>query len=192
MTFWLMAAAEGNTPELIKQKAYILMPCFTMLDWSQTKTRKEIKQQLLTLDEDAPPESLALKSQLIGRFMHEIHTDDVVCIVWKKNNKPKGVCFAKVTGKPFADLQADGQFENRLPIEWYKEEAKMLRLRPYIYELGKADDWPTEISNKKFKQALRNHLPLPGNKFVRWGWLIVVLVCIKLFMLAAHMWQRSL
>jgi hypothetical protein len=190
MTFWLVAAGEGETPDTIKQKPWIAMPDFHQADWSKATTRKNIKQQLLKLDQDTPPETLALQSQMIGRFMLDMHKEDIVCMVWRIGKKTKGVCFAEVVGKPVAMEISEGYFEHHLPIHWFKEEAKMLRLRPYIYELGKADMWPAEIGNAKFRLALRNHLPLPGNKFVRWGWLIVVLVCIKLFVLTAHILKR--
>lgn len=190
MSFWLVAAKEGETPDTITLRAWIAKPQFDQNDYSKAKAPKEIKRHLLKLDEDMPPETVAIRTQEIWQFVHGIDVEDIICMVWFKKQKPQGVCFAEVTGRVYAEMIGENSFEHRVPIRWYEEQAGMLRLRPYIVELSKAGYWPTAISNAKFKLALRNHLPLPGNKFVKWTWLILLLIGIKVFMMAIRTWNR--
>lgn len=190
MTFWLMAAKEGETPESIKQRSWISKPELDLHDYSKMHLRGHVREQVKAGDEDMPLETVAIKVQRLWKFVHEIEVEDIICMVWKKNGKPAGVCFAEVTGSVYAEPMNEA-FEHRVPVQWFQEQAGTLRLRPFLFELGKADEWPSEIKNAKFRLSLRNHLPLPGNKFVKWKWLIFSLIFIKLCLILMRSWQRA-
>lgn len=189
MTFWLVAAKAGETPESIVAQGWVEKPGEDAHDYTQAGSSREVKRILLADDDSQPPESLEMQTQSIWQFVHDIGAEDIICMVWFKSGRPQGVCFAEVTGHAYAEPLASGLFEHRVPVRWYKEQAGLLRLRPYMHDLARASLWPAPIHHAGFTLALRNHLPLPGNKFAKWMWLIVLVLAIKAFMLATGLWR---
>ena len=74
---------------------------------------------------------------------------------------------------------------------WFNETAGMVRLRSFMPFLEDAGAWPMEVPNKALRQALRNYLPLPGNWFARWKWVIIAVIVIKLIVMSTRMMGRA-
>lgn len=177
MTFWLVSTsqAQGEFPELAP---YISMPDYNDRDWSRAKSKQDIKRILRSDDPSAPPEHIDLIAQTIWRFVHKIEQEDIMCLVQKTNHKPSNVYFAEVVGQVEYNYE---QSSHLLPVRWFEETGSMLRLWPYRPQLADADIWPQAIGNKKLNLALRNHLPLPGNRFANWVLIILIIfVAVKL------------
>ena len=184
MTFWLVdsSASEGEYPDF---RPYIAMPDYNDRDWSKVTSKQGIKKQLKAEDEMMPPEHVDFLAQTIWRFVGAIEKEDIICLVDKKEGKAQMVYFAEVVGDVTYSYQLQ---QHQLPVEWFKEKVSMKRLWAYRVPLGDADKWPIAIGNKKLNLALRNHLPLPGNRFAKWAMLILMLfVVVKLTRMYNHM-----
>lgn len=187
MTFWMIdtASIEGEPPDL---KPFISMPEYNQHDWSKVGAERVVKEYLIAHDHEAmPPDHWAVIAQTIWKFVHGIEKEDIVCAVHKKGKKPVKVYFAEVVGAVAYDHE---QGRHVIPVQWFEQTGDMLRLRPYIPYLQDAEAWPMEVPDKKMRQALRNFLPLPGNWFVRWRWLIGTLIIIKLMVMGTRMFGK--
>ena len=177
MTFWLVDTS-GVTGALPEAELFISMPEYNDRDWSGCRSSNAIKHQLQKEDELLPPESLDRLAQTIWGFVGKIEKEDMMCVVEKQAGKVSRICFAEVVGNVFYD--ADNQL-HKLPVKWFKETASGVRLKPYKASLIDADEWPNTIGDKKLNLAMRNYLPLPGNRFAKWaGILLILFVVVKL------------
>lgn len=184
MTFWLVdfGQCRGEHPAL---EPYIIMPEYNERDWSKIRNKKQIKHHLLIEDELMPPEEQELIAQTIIKFVFNIKKDDFVCAVHQEEGKLQAVYFAKVIDDVFYDAEAK---EHHLPLEWYKEKGTKARLWRYRLELIRADSWPRTIGDKKLVGALSSFLPLPGNRFIKWIWIILLILVIAKLGRMSHRW----
>lgn len=186
MSFWLVSKSQvrGEYPDF---EPYIIMPEYNDQDWSAITTKRQIKHRLQLQDEDMPPETMELIVQTLWRFLFHIQKDDIICVVEVEETKLKAVYFANVS----ADVVYEPRVkEHRLPVTWYKEKAGKARLWKYRLNLLNADAWPRPLDNKKVTSALSSYLPLPGNRFVKWIWLILILFIVaKLSRMTMRMFE---
>ena len=175
MTFWLVDTS-GVSVHAGKFDKFILMPEYNERDYASAQSMLAVKRMLKEADDTQPPERLELVAQTIWRFVDGMAKDDIICAVEKEGDKPTIVYFAQVTGAVAYDAAMQ---KHVLPVQWFQESASMMRLKPYSRDLHHVDAWPSVIDDSKFRQALANHLPLPGNRFSKWTWVIIVLAAVK-------------
>lgn len=179
MTFWLTDTSEISI-HAGKFSNAITMPKYNEQDYTTARSMLAVKRMLKEQDSEQPPEHLELLAQTIWRFVDGIDKEDIICAVEKdENEKPTNVYFAQVTNH----VQYDDRLgKHVLPVRWFEESASMLRMKPYKHYLANADAWPSVIDDNKFRQALASHLPLPGSRFSKWTWIVILLVAAKILM----------
>ncbi len=177
MTMWILKAKVAPGQD------YIAMPETLPLDISACHTEVELKQKLREMFPDSAPETIAARAERTERFLGQMILDDIVVVVDGDELK----C-CDIAGLPYAE-EIDGVFEHRIPVAWFEKDTPMRLFKHFPNVVNQADRWPTEITNLQARAAIQGKLPLPGNRFAKWKWLLAAAFIMQAIAMLAGMFR---
>lgn len=187
MSIWILHPRDRSVlaGELKRQDVLPLPVEDGTPDYTSCASQGELRKRLKATFPDVPPESLKMKTERLWTLLRGIGKEDIIAVALPDG---EGVLFAQCMGPACFD-PASARY--LLPIRWFEARAEVKSFRRKSDALCFSGVYLSEVHQPELKTQIRDRLPLPGNRFRKIKWILVIVIAIKFCYIALHMWQRE-
>jgi predicted Mrr-cat superfamily restriction endonuclease len=184
MAVWILHVTESRVSA---DEPLLHLPFDDVPDLSQAHSLQDVRRALAKLTPGTPPETLARQAERYWNYIFVLHAEDIIAIPLPSQNC---VAYAEATGPITYDTEKK---RYTVPVRWFAKRTPMAKFRLSARARMFEPDGRVLIALKdaQEKNAIRNQLPLKGNRFARWKWIIVMVIAIKAFYFILHMLRND-
>jgi len=186
MSVWVLH--QTLTPadeEHIQERPGVFLPFDDIPDLTMVTTQGQMREFLTRLYPDSPPESIMLKLDRLWQQYHGLQEGDTVAVPLP--NK-RAVALGRVHGRYEYQVGKDGRDLHMIPVEWYKTVPSFASFGKYK-EIFMGTQRMVEVTDKEARIKIHDKLPHTFNRFVKWKWIIVILVIMQALVFMAGMFR---
>lgn len=172
MELWVLRPAAAQAAQRMLEQNVMLMDWESLPDLSAAHNAGQLKKILRSTDADAPPESLARRTERIWPFL-SLSRESIIALPLPDGER---VAFAEVTG----NYQYDEVLGHTRPVRWIVRDLPLKRFGADGQPMRREGPFLIQISDIKQKRAILARLKLPRQRrYIIIFWCIGVLILIR-------------
>lgn len=183
MSVWVAHVPEERLPshDITRHggEGKVHLPLDEWPDVTGVNSPGELRQRLKSLHPESAPEAIAGMTERLWACAHAVHAEDIIAFPVPSMGE---VCFAQALSRVKYE---DGRY--MLPVKWFANRARIAQFRHNRDIFENHGVILREVTSPQMKIAIRDRLPLPGNRFRSWKWLVGLLVLLQIMRVASRL-----
>jgi len=184
MTIWILQQALTPDEEAhLKERTHLTLPFDDVPDLSRVSSQAGCRQLLQALHPDAPPETIARKSEQLWKLYGALQVEDIIAVPL---NSRKEMALAEVTKRYQYDVGASGTDVHQVVVKWHDKGMTPGAFGKHNDLFNESAEKMREVTNAEARIAIRDRLPHPYNRFAKWKWLLILFFLMGLISRFGH------
>lgn len=182
MSMWVLRLTPPPAPLDGGTEAHLPLSLDETEDFTRAESAQHIRSALRAREPELAPESAARRAERIWRYISGPRREDTIVVPLQNGELA------------FAGVLMRAQFEEGryvLPVCWHARRAGPKRFGRHRRAIDSAPEGLSEIMEQPLRVAIGDFLRLPGTRFTRWKWLLVVFIIIQIFYMALRLWRQE-
>jgi predicted Mrr-cat superfamily restriction endonuclease len=178
MSVWVLH--QELTPqeeETILERTHLKLPFEGLPDLSFVNSKEECTRLIRSLFSNEPPETIALKADLIWTQFSEVQMEDAIAVPLPSS---EAVAIARVSGRYCYNVGDSKEDAHLIPVTWIGGKVKFKQFGNSRSVFNKGSRSFFQVASRPDRIAILSRLPHTYNRFVKLKWLLAIFMALGL------------